>query len=76
MTTIINTETNFMKLREWVQIDKLGWGGVSYKPNAIPILEQNLDKVIWWALSSNPNAIPILEKNLHKVDWIGLSLHH
>jgi hypothetical protein len=42
---------------------------LSFNPNAIHILEQNLDKVDWYCLSRNPNAIHILEHNLDKIDW-------
>ena len=87
MTTMLNRGTHFIKLREWIPLDKLMWGELSnyhnkvtwgessnnHSPNAIHILEQNLDKVKWTELSRNPNAIPILEKNLDKVDWFWLS---
>ena len=49
--------------------DTIDWGLLSYNPNAIHILEQNLDKVNWGILSCNPNAIHILEQNLDKVKW-------
>jgi hypothetical protein len=76
MTTLINAEYNFMKLREWIPIDKVDWHELSYNPNAIHILEKNLDKVNWDWLSQNPNAIHILEKNIDKLDkvsWYWLS---
>ena len=55
MTTITNKGTHFMKLREWIQQDKVEWDILSQNPNAIPILENNLDKVNWFWLSRNPN---------------------
>jgi hypothetical protein len=35
---------------------------MSFNPNAIPILENNLDKINWFMLSRNPNAIALLER--------------
>ena len=58
-----NTEQLFMKLREWIPMDKLLWYMLCDNPNAIHLLEKNLDKVDWSGLSGNPNAIPLLEKN-------------
>jgi hypothetical protein len=54
MTTMQHTD-HFMKLREWVPIDKVDWALLSRNPNAIHILEKNLDKVDWYWLSLNPN---------------------
>jgi hypothetical protein len=70
-----NTGTHFIKLREWIPVDKFkeDWDKLSGNPNAIHLLEKNLDKVIWGQLSGNPNAIHILEKNLDKVNWGVLS---
>jgi hypothetical protein len=48
----------------------VNWNILSWNPNAIHILEQNLDKVNWVWLSINPNAIHILEQNLDKIDWV------
>ena len=50
-----NTEQLFMKLHEWIPIDKVDWSGLSRNPNAIHLLEKNLDKVDWGCLSYNPN---------------------
>ena len=50
-----NIGTHFMKLREWIPIDKLDWKMLSRNPNAIHLLEQNLEKVHWRWLSANPN---------------------
>ena len=57
MTTMTNTGTHFIKLRELILIpfDDLDWDVLSLNPNAIPILEQNLDKVRWRWMSANPN---------------------
>ena len=69
MTTMLNRGTHFIKLHEWIPLDKVDWNLLSCNPNAIPILEKNLDKVDWCQLSRNPNAIHLLEKNLDKVCW-------
>ena len=76
MTTITNRGTHFMKLREWIPLNKMKWKPLSQNPSAIHLLEQNLDKVNkvgWYGLSTNPNTIHILEKNLDKVDKAYLS---
>ena len=57
-----------LKLRDWVDIDQIDWGDLSYNPNAIHLLERNLDKIQWWNLSENPNAIHLLERNFDKID--------
>jgi hypothetical protein len=46
----------FLKLRKWIQIDKVYWYVLSENPNAIHILEKNLNKVDWYELSKNHNA--------------------
>ena len=33
------------------------WDWLSFNPNAVHLLQQNLDKVNWRELSENPNAI-------------------
>ena len=63
----------YMKLRDWIPLDKLDWDELSMNPNAIQMLENNMDKVDWCNLTGNPNAIHILEKNLDKTDWYWLS---
>ena len=69
----VNINPRFLKLRKWIQIEKLDWWMLSRNPNAIHIIEKNLDKVNWHRLSRNPNAIHILENNLDKVKWDVLS---
>ena len=76
MISTINYNPKFLKLRKWIQIDKVYWYELSKNPNAMHILEKNLNKVNWYMLSRNPNAIHILEKNLDKVDWRWLSSNH
>jgi len=62
-----------LKLKEFIQEDKLNWMWLSLNPNAIHLLEQNPDKIDWIHLSENPNAIHILEQNPDKIHWISLS---
>ncbi|GAF67664.1 unnamed protein product, partial [marine sediment metagenome] len=40
-------EFKYMKLHDWIPIDKIVWTEFSENPNAIQLLEQNLDKVNW-----------------------------
>ena len=35
----------YMKLHDWIPINKFDWQSLSSNPNAIHILEQNLDKM-------------------------------
>jgi hypothetical protein len=37
-----------MKLRDWIEIDKLYWEMLSRNPNAIDILKENKDKINWY----------------------------
>jgi hypothetical protein len=61
MISCVNYNPKFLKLRKWIQIDKVHWDALSKNPNAIHILEKNLDKVDWYGLSNwyglsmNPN---------------------
>ena len=64
-----------LKLKHWIDIEKLDWRSLSANPNAIPLLEQNLDKIEWNYLSGNPNAIHLLEKNIDKIRWEYLSFN-
>ena len=44
-----------LKLRDWVDIDKLNWDSLSENSNAISLLKENQDKINWWYFSKNPN---------------------
>ena len=66
-------ELSLLKLRDWIPIDKVSWGGLFYNPAAIHILEKNLSKIDWWWLSVNPAAIYLLKQNLDMVNWYLLS---
>ena len=65
--------TQFIKLHNWIDINKLDWWMLSYNPSAIHLLEQNPDKIVWTNLSCNPNAIHLLEQNPDKINWSMLS---
>ena len=56
-----------MKLRDWVNIDKLNWENLSLNINAIELLKDNSHKIDWGVLSSNINAIDLLKDNLEKL---------
>jgi len=64
-----------MKLRDWVDKDKLNWNFLSLNPNAIELLKENPDKINWYrlCLNENPNVIKILKENKDKIDWCCLS---
>ena len=64
-----------MKLKSWVNFDKLNWSNLSENPAAIDLLTQNSDKIDWERFCSNPAAIDILKQNFDKIDWIYLSLN-
>ena len=44
-----------LKLRYWIDINKLDWIGLSRNPNAIELLKENQDKINWLWFSKNPN---------------------
>ena len=48
---------NYMKLRDWIDINKLNWKILSYNLNAIELLEENPEKINWYGLCLNANAI-------------------
>ena len=44
-----------LKLRDWIDINKLNFVRLSLNPNAITFLENNKDKIDWKNLSENEN---------------------
>lgn len=69
-----------LKLRHWIDPEKLNWDYLSRNPNVVQLLEKDLlyyDKISWGNLSVNksPRAIRFLERNLDKVDWSYLSMN-
>ena len=64
-----------LKLRDWIDINKIDWLWLSKNSNAIELLKENQDKIYWERLSSNPNAIKLLKENQDKIDWRNLSLN-
>ncbi len=63
------------KLRDWIDINKLDWWGLSSNPNALYLLESNLNKINFNELSKNKNdyAIEILSKYPDKINYELLS---
>ena len=59
-----------LKLRNWIDINKIEWSTLSLNPNAIELLKENPHKIDWDNLSENENAIEILKDNLDKIDWV------
>ena len=51
-----------LKLRDWIDINKIDWNTLSGNPNAIELLKENQDKINWEILSLNTNAIELLKK--------------
>ena len=37
-----------MKLRNWIDENKLDWNNLSSNPNAIELLKENKDKIDWY----------------------------
>ena len=62
-----------LKLRDWIDINKLDWDGLSLNSNAIELLKENKNKIHWWFLSGNPNSIELLKENKNKISWPCLS---
>jgi hypothetical protein len=62
----------YMKLRDWIDVEYLDWHNLCFNPNAICLLERQLeqepDKIDWYWLSLHPNAIHLLEANPEKID--------
>ena len=44
-----------LKLRDWVDIDKISWDFLSLNPSAIELLKENQNKINWLMISKNPN---------------------
>ena len=65
----------FMKLRAFIDMEKIGWQFLSENPSAIHLLEANPEKIAWWGLSQNPSAIHLLEANPEKIYWKRLSIN-
>ena len=65
----------FMKLREFINLEKIDWYNLSENPSAIKLLEATPEKIRWAYLSGNPaiGAIKLLEANQEKIDWECLS---
>ena len=62
-----------LKLRDWINTDKLWWDALSLNLKAIELLKENQDKIHWRCLSINENAIELLKKNQDKINWFYFS---
>ena len=62
-----------LKLRDWIDINKINWHELSLNPNAIELLKENKDKINWKKLSNNLNAIELFENNKNEICWDKLS---
>ena len=62
-----------LKLRDWIDVNKINWMELSRNPNAIELLKENKDKIDWCCLSKNPNANELLKENKKKL--IGVIYH-
>ena len=65
-----------LKLRDWVDINKIKWNALLLNPNAIELLKVNKDKINWCLLAVNENAIEIFEENKDIINcncWLYLS---
>ena len=62
-----------LKLRDWIDINKIDWDYLSVNQNAIELLKENKNKINWDLLSKNPNAIELLKENKNKISWYNLS---
>ena len=62
-----------LKLRDWIDFNKIYWAGLSLNPNSIKLLEKNQIIIEWRNLSLNPNAIELLKENQNKINWFNLS---
>ena len=59
----------FLKLKHWIDVNKLNWRYLLGNINAIELLKANLKKINWNILSLNPNAIELLKENPEKINW-------
>ena len=67
------------KLRDWIDIKKINFNGLSLNTNdkAIELLKKKKDKIDWSKISLNTNdkAIELLEENQDKINWNNLCLN-
>ena len=58
-----------LKLRDWIDINKINWNSLSFNSNSIELLKENKNKINWERLCKNINAIDILKENQDKINW-------
>ena len=61
-----------LKLRDWIDINKIEWYALSVNKNALNILNENQDKINWNNLNFNENAMELLKKKI-KIKLNGLN---
>jgi hypothetical protein len=61
----------YVKVLDWIPLDKLEWSELSFNSEAIFFLEQHPDRIDWYRLCTNehPRAVEWLEQNPDKIDW-------
>ena len=69
----VKIPSQFLKLRDWIDLNKLSIENLCDNPNAESILKENIDRIDWSYLSQNPYCINILEEHQDKIDWYYLS---
>ena len=59
-----------LRLRDWIDINKIDWFWLPLNPNAIELLKENQDKINWCNLSKNPNIFTniCIEKNYNYIE--------
>ena len=64
------------KLRSWININKLDFSKLSFNPNAIEILKNNIDLIDWSNLTknTNPKMLELLKYNY--IDWSNIKIHN
>ncbi len=61
-----------LKLRDWVNINKLNWFRLSLNPNGIELLKKNQNKIEWYYFSQNPSIFTYdykLMKKKNEKQW-------
>jgi hypothetical protein len=59
-----------LKLRNWVNIQKLNWNYLCKNPNAIELLKINKDKINWDYLCKNTNLFVIYFINVKFIKFV------
>ena len=65
----IKIPSHLLKLRDWIDPNKLSIENLSDNPNAEYILRDNIDNIDWAYLSKNLHCVSILEEHQDMIDW-------